>query len=405
MRSWSWTHFAWMCLALLSIGCVDRTPSPDADLPFPPAGPSAAPPPAEMGPYAVGVRTIDFVDTSRTTPGSSEPRRLRTEIWYPAAESARGRVERYVLHDYLSPSQQAEIPAEALGALETAAQRDAPIRASGEKFPVVLFSHGKGGIRMQSTFFTVFLASHGFVVVAPDHEGDTLRHLLDEGDIVISPTTDSFFDRPLDMSFVLDRLEEPHDDPLFQIMDLERVGISGHSFGALTAFRTAGADARIDAVLAHTPVGIGLVELGLEVPVDAFGIPIMIQAGGMDRTLPADMHATSMWDHITAPGYYLMLEHAGHFTYSDLCILDVETIDAALEEIDASNVLTDGCGTENIAPARAFPVIRHYSIGFFNRWLRDSPMSEELFLPLHELQTMDVQLTEEEGFFKSAASK
>ena len=253
---------------------------------------------------------------------------------------------------------------------------------------------------MQSTFFTVQLASHGFIVVAPDHEGDTLRHLLDEGDIVISSTADSFFDRPLDVSFLLNELEKPNDDPLFQMMDLDRVGVAGHSFGALTAFRSAGFDARIDAVLAHTPVGIGLVELGLEVPVADFGIPVMIQAGGMDRTLPADMHAVSVWDDMRAPAYFLMLNEAGHFTFSDLCILDVETIDAALEEIDASNVLTDGCGEDNISPARAFPVIRHYSIAFFNRWLRGSEATDSFFVPLHDLRVDDVSLAESEGFFE-----
>ena len=395
--------WGWGLLVGLGLGCTTPTLDPHADLPFAPAGPDAAPEPGQMGPYAVGVRAIAFEDPTRHTNGSAAPRLLRTEIWYPAAESARGQIENYVLHDYLSPTQQAEIPPEALGNLETLAQRDAEIRAN-EKFPVVLFSHGKGGIRMQSTFFTVQLASHGFIVVAPDHEGDTLRHLLDEGDIVISSTADSFFDRPLDISFLLNELEKPTDNPLFSMMDLEKVGVSGHSFGALTAFRSAGFDARIDAVLAHTPVGIGLVELGLEVPVEDFGIPVMIQAGGMDRTLPADMHAVSVWEDMQAPAYYLMLNQAGHFTFSDLCILDVETIDAALEEIDASNVLTDGCGEDNISPARAFPAIRHYSIAFFNRWLRGSEMSDAHFVPLHELSIDGMQWTEDDGFFEHVTS-
>ena len=37
------------------------------------------------------------------------------------------------------------------------------------RFPLVVFSHGYGGLRTQSSFLTAHLASWGFVVAAPDH--------------------------------------------------------------------------------------------------------------------------------------------------------------------------------------------------------------------------------------------
>src|SRR5262249_56282777 len=54
--------------------------------------------------------------------------------------------------------------------------RDA-VRDAGPRpgsYPLVMFSHGFGGHRRQSTFLCTHLASHGYVVAACDHTGNTL---------------------------------------------------------------------------------------------------------------------------------------------------------------------------------------------------------------------------------------
>jgi predicted dienelactone hydrolase len=365
-------------LALLGLtlsACDSKEP-----LPFEPAGPEAAPAPSEMGPYPVGVKTVVYTDESRQTPGREGPRTLVTEIWYPAAEAARDMPKRdYILFDEIPEDLRADFPdiqPEDLGGVFTEAVQDAPVRADGEKYPLIVFSHGKGGIRMQSTFYTVTLASHGYVVVSTDHEADTIPDLLREameGDVNLNTTVDSFIDRPLDVAYLITQMENlAEDDPLKAITDVETVGVTGHSFGALTSFRIAGLDSRVDAIVAHTPVGITMVEVELGIGVEDFGIPYMIQAGGMDETLPADIHAESVWEHMVPPRYYLMLNTAGHFTYSDLCVLDVVAINEAIPQMDVSNVLNDGCGEGNVSTEDAFPVINHYSIGFFNGYLRGS---------------------------------
>jgi predicted dienelactone hydrolase len=351
-------------------------------LPFEPAGPSAAPDPAEFGPYPVGVRTLEFLDYSRQTPGKAdgEPRKLVTEVWYPAVEAARGeQTEVISIYNALPEALREGLERDSLGALETASVRDADPRRQ-ETFPTIIFSHGKGGLRQQSSFYTAALASHGFVVFAPDHEGDTIVELLEAGDVDVTSTIDSYFLRPGDVSFVIRQLDELSEDhPLQPLLDTSVIGVTGHSFGALTSFRAAGSDARVNAIVGQTPPGVGLVEAGLEVQVEDFGIPYMIMSGGKDRTLPKADHADTLWDDMVPPRYNLNLRSAGHFTFSDLCVLAVEAIDAALE-VDAANVLTDGCGDENISPDRAFPVINHYAVGFFNGYLRDSPASLDLLV-------------------------
>jgi predicted dienelactone hydrolase len=379
-----------LVLSVLSVVAVAvaACPAPSAlePLPFEPAGKDAAPDPSAFGPFPVGVKTVSFVDDTRPAPKNGdgterdhEHRTLVTEIWYPADENARGKpgVD-YVMYEQLPESLRGDLQPEDLGTLHTDAVRDADPRTDGSgPFPVVMFSHGKGGIRMQSTFYTVFLASHGYVVVSPDHEGDTIVDLLETGDVDFTTTADSYVDRPIDIEFIMDELPTNDDvKDLAPIMDFDHMGVTGHSFGALTTMIVSGEDFRIKAGVAQSPVGVTLVEAAVPQPLEEFGKPLMIQSGGADHTLPEDTHAQSLWDHMVAPRAWESLTRAGHFTYSDLCIFDVNAIDAALD-IDASNVLDDGCGPDNTPPEVAAPLIRDGAVGFFNIHLRGSSPSKK----------------------------
>lgn len=348
-------------------------------LPFAPASPEAAPDPAVFGPYPVGVRTETFIDTLRTDEDTGQPRKLVTEIWYPAVEAAReGPFQSYVLYDRVPEDLREGLTPEDLGTLQTQAVRDATPRQDGVTFPVVVFSHGKGGLREQSNYFTVYLASHGYVVASPDHAGDTtvdlLRELVATGDIQEDSVLEAMAQRPDDVVALLDLLRDTlsEGDPLRDILDFERVGCTGHSFGAFTSLVAATIDTRIDAVVAQTPTSHEVVQLQSSVVMEEMPRPVLVQSAGLDRTLPEDTNAESLVEHLPAGNtWWLSLATAGHFTYSDLCVLDVEAIDEALD-IDASHTLTDGCGPENIPTDVAFPAIRQSAIGFLNVQLRGS---------------------------------
>ena len=51
-------------------------------------------------------------------------------------------------------------------------------------YPLIVFSHGNGGLGVQSFFLTEYLASHGYVVVCPDHTGNSLLTELPGGVVV-----------------------------------------------------------------------------------------------------------------------------------------------------------------------------------------------------------------------------
>ena len=99
---------------------------------------------------------------------------------------------------------------------------------------MVVFSHGAYGIRFQSIFFTQYLASHGYVVPAPDHQDNTLYDLFAEDGYNIDDMGWSAVERPYDAAAVIDRMLERNATPgdtFAGSVDPDRIGMSGHSFG------------------------------------------------------------------------------------------------------------------------------------------------------------------------------
>jgi dienelactone hydrolase len=364
-------------LLIFALGCGGGA-DPHA-LPFDPAGPDAAPPPSELGPFPVGVRTLRFEDSGRKKPDGT-PRVLLTELWYPAAESARGSPgATYDVRTLLTDEQREQNAHLDTPLLHTPAVRDAPPHRAHGPYPLVVFSHGKAGIRWQSTYLTVLLASHGYVVVSADHEGDTLADAV-RGEQVHSLLAAE--QRPEDVSLLIGRMGRlPEGDPLRGLLDLERVGVAGHSFGAFTALRVAVTDRRVKAIVPQTPTSTDLAWLGLGEDV-RLEIPVMIQGARLDRSLPWDDHVVPAWEAQQRPRYLLDLRQGGHFSYSDLCAFDLArlagSVDLGYSDEDIARVLGDGCGAPAPPSSLAHPLINHFAVGFFNAVLRHSPGSHDL---------------------------
>lgn len=198
-----------------------------------------APELAPRGKYSVGVRTLELInpaqpDILRFDAASGKApladRSLRVEIWYPAVIPP-GVTEHtdYVtnLAGRAAPPGAFQMPGKAL--------RDAAPLA-GEKFPLVIVSHGYPGSRTFLTYLTENLASKGYVVAAIDHTDSVFGG--------IKPFPSTLLNRSNDQLFTLDTLSAratAAGDFLNGLADPTRAAIVGYSMGGYGALASAGA--------------------------------------------------------------------------------------------------------------------------------------------------------------------
>lgn len=157
----------------------------------------------------LGVRTIEYMDTSRERP-------ITIELWYPTEEKQTS--HKPLDNHWIHPK---EI-------------RNAKISGQQIKYPLLLMSHGHNGDRRERSWLAETLVKEGYIIAAVDHYGDTRS--------TFNPLLSiCFWNRPLDISFSLDQLLK---DPLIaNYIDPDRIGFIGYSLGGMTGLGLAGAKA------------------------------------------------------------------------------------------------------------------------------------------------------------------
>jgi predicted dienelactone hydrolase len=263
----------------------------------------------------VGVRSLQLSDSSR------RERPVAIEIWYPATESYKGKDLAEATRDKF----------EAFPGFPGASQdavRDATPRMGS--YPLVSFSHGWGGHRRQSTFLCTHLASHGFVVAAVDHAGNTVADVVRiglarrVGGAQTNPAPDlrtAIETRPRDVSFMLEQLLSGAAAELSSFIDADRMGMMGHSYGGWTTLAMTARDPRIRAVLALAPAG-GPSLFRTKPLKDALrlnwsrDVPVLFIAAGHDSVLPLP-GMYELFESIRARKKMVVLHGADHFHFVD----------------------------------------------------------------------------------------
>ena len=285
-------------------------------------GSNAAPVYESPGPYPVGHSTFTVTDAvhSRTLP---------TEVWYPAAESARAAATTgEPVEDFVTdPTQHAIF----VGLLPTAANpgtrrqtssaRDAPLAAISGSLPVLAFSHCMNCLRFSSFTVAERLASFGFVVVAPDHVTDTLFEALDN--TAVSLTGTFLETRRQDISAVLDAVLDPTGTSLpAQLrgrLDATRVGMFGHSYGAATVGLALKEEPRLVAgFLLATPLANPLFP---EVTIADIHKPFFMLEMQEDNSIGTigNFVIAQNFMQTTAPGWLAQVANGEHWSVSDIC--------------------------------------------------------------------------------------
>lgn len=172
---------------------------------------------AAPGPYAVGYResAVGYPDPAH--PGAD--RTLRLAVWYPTPDTAG--TDAVYAQFYPAP-----------GVWDHAT-------VSPGLFPLAVFSHGHQGYAEYSSFLMTHLASHGWIVAAPDHTGNTTFDSPDR-------TTEIYLQRPGDISAVIDGLSgvlSPDSGDMDEVVAAVAPGpvvAMGHSFGGYTMLALSG---------------------------------------------------------------------------------------------------------------------------------------------------------------------
>jgi predicted dienelactone hydrolase len=194
--------------------------------------------------------------------------------------------------------------------------RDDAEPALGGPFPLVIFSHGSGGQPNYAVYLTEHLASWGYVVAAPSHPGNTSDDCIVCGIDVILRSAGQRLD---DVPFVLDAMLALRDDAssiLGGMIDGDRTGVVGHSFGGWTAIFMAPGE-RFDVSVALAP---GEPRLALE-PARNMTSPALIIAGEKDEVVNPD-HVRDLVAEVPAGTEltYVSYPEGHHLSFIDNCL-------------------------------------------------------------------------------------
>ena len=295
--------------------------------------------PTEPGPYLVGNTSFFFEDTTRPLSCAPGNRVLLTEVWYPAADGSDSLPENYITDFFLGRTDEIEQalrdagidPEDELNDLPTGSYRDAPLHPDATAMPILVFSHGFSSNRFQNFTMADFLASHGYLVIAPDHICNSQVTLTPDDVVLMSPLNAlvTLSERQGDVSFLVDVLLDNPPAMFAGRLDTESIGFWGHSFGGVTVTEQFKRDLRVDALVQLASFGFP------GVPDEVTG-PSLYFYGYQDKW----MHPFKSWhdtliQQMPTPKMEAVFFGTGHFAFSDLCRFSPVLADGG-----------NGCGAE-----------------------------------------------------------
>ena len=227
-----------------------------------------------------------------------------------------------------------------LTAHDASRDRDIPVRiylpSNERSAPVVLFSHGLGGSRAGSAFLGEQWAARGYLAVSVQHPGSdegVWKSAAPEERMTAmrrAASLENFLLRVRDIPAVLDQLDVWNKSgALAGRMDLTKIGMSGHSFGAVTTQAVSGETLPISGTELTDPRIRAAVIFSPSIPVSttaerafrAVKIPWLLMTGTKDIAPigPADMKARlAVYPALHgAPKYQVVLNNAEHSAFTD----------------------------------------------------------------------------------------
>src|SRR5262249_47890169 len=200
----------------------------------------------------------------------------------------------------------------------------------------------------EATYLTKELASHGFVVAAPPHPGNTAD---DRDCLALATTVDTFLNRVPDVRFTIDSMLAEAADPSSRFarrLRTDAIGVAGLSFGGFTTLRAAQQEPRLRAALALVPGGT--MALGS----DDIVIPTMVIGAERDRVVGYP-ESEKAYARLAGPRFLVEVLGANHLSAVDDCV--------------NHDLGVSFCVPDDIAQDAAHELILHYAVPFMRRYL------------------------------------
>ena len=251
--------------------------------------------PKPSGSHSIGTIQFDWVHPDFINLFDQETekkRRIMVQFWYPGQINEK--LEPFL---YSNDSIVVKALSEEYNISPTLLKKSEKIRTNSyydlvpvinkDLYPLIIFSHGKGGYAKQNTVQFEELVSNGYIVASIDHSYDALITLFSDGTtapyVSDNPkkvggkinsdkiTNDKLISRVADVKYLLDKVWFDTDyHPIFGMIDTSRVGMFGHSFGVATTILSVQEDNRIKAIAGldgwFEPISLEKLNKGVHVP-------------------------------------------------------------------------------------------------------------------------------------------
>jgi dienelactone hydrolase len=348
--------------------------------------------PKPTGHYGVGKTQLHLIDSSRKeTNAQNAKRELMLHIWYPTSSKI-NTPERPYNADALGSaiefmSHQSGVPEWLFAGLKktkTYAQKNTSVATDSPSYPVIITSHGAGTMIQHYTWLCEELASKGYIVVGINHpymaavtrfpDNRIVKSLINsknkEGKEAFKVWKQEQFEVAVkDVKFVVDnliKLNEQSTWPLHNKLNLDHLGICGHSAGGSLAMRMCLEDKRFKAGIALD----GTTQRGNE-KLTPFTTPFLdilsdISLVGKEgneqyKKLLELCHKPEMHMNI------IMLKGIGHGAFSDLpALLHPTLLTQAI-----SRFISVDLGASSAQGIKAIAITKRYVDEFFDKFLKN----------------------------------
>ena len=306
--------------------------------------------PEPTGHFAVGRTTYTWTNNAETdelAPSPGAKREVVVWVWYPSAAMTSAAPEEYLPGPWRSALAQhsgilmSQFLTRDLSLVRAHSTSDSDVSSEQRSFPVVIMRAGGGALTTDFTTLAEDLASHGYIVVGFDAPYRTSVVVLPDNRVAIRPPVDDPENLPGDQAirlvnrllplwtddtkFVVSQLRQLNAaDPSGRFrgrLDMQRLGMFGHSFGGAQALQFCHDDQQCKAGIDIDGAPFGsVVQEGLKQP-------FMFILSDHSRDLPDPASGQilanfqSIYSRLPNGRLFVIIRGANHFSFSDQILL------------------------------------------------------------------------------------